>query len=334
MLLAGDVGGTNARLGVFLRGEQRPEARGERTYPTSGFPGLEAVVERFCEDLGLQPAAIEGAAFGVAGPVLNNRVSLTNADWEIDGAGMARALGLASVRLVNDLQAMAWGVTVLQPGELVTLQAGARDPLGNAALIAPGTGLGEALLHFVDGRLVPSPSEGGHADLAPRTTREIELLQALIAQYGRASYEHVLSGPGLMNVYRFTHPEPCAHVDTDDSSAPARLTAAALAGTCARCTEALGIFVDLLGAEAGNLAIRSVATGGLYVGGGIPPKILPALQDGRFLRAFLAKEPADELVSRIPVHVVMHDDPGLLGAAVVAGHLAAARADARRTGAE
>lgn len=324
MLLAGDVGGTNARLGMFVEGGERPEPRDERTYPTSGYPGLEAVIARFCQDVGLAPESITGAAFGVAGPVLHNRVSLTNAHWEIDGALVAKALGLPSVRLVNDLQSMAWGVTVLRPDEMVTLQTGSRDAEGNAALIAPGTGLGEALLHFVDGRLVPSPSEGGHADLAPRTPREIALLQALTDWYGRASYEHVLSGPGLMNLHRFTHPGPCASVAGDEASGPALLTAAALAGTCQSCVEALAIFVDLLGAEAGNLAIRSVATGGLYVGGGIPPKILPALQGAAFLQAFRAKAPADDLAAQVPVHVVMHGDPGLLGAAVVASRPATA----------
>ncbi len=326
MLLAGDVGGTNARLGVFVEGGGRPEPRGERTYPTAGQPGLEAVIARFCEDVGLAPASIAGAAFGVAGPVLHNRVALTNAHWEIDGDQVAKALGLPSVRLINDLQSMAWGVTVLRPDERVTLQEGSRDPEGNAALIAPGTGLGEALLHFVDGRLVPSPSEGGHADLAPRTPREIALLEALTNWYGRASYEHVLSGPGLINLHRFTHAGPCAHVGGDETSGPAALTAAALANACPSCVEALAIFVDLLGAEAGNLAIRSVATGGLYVGGGIPPKILPALQGQAFLQAFRAKAPADGLAAQIPVHVVTHGDPGLLGAAVVAAQLAATRA--------
>lgn len=325
MLLAGDVGGTNARLGVFVEGGERPEPRGERTYPTSGYPGLEAVIARFCEDVGLAPESIAGAAFGVAGPVLHNRVSLTNAHWEIDGALVAKALGLPAVRLVNDLQSMAWGVTVLRPDEMVTLQQGTRDAEGNAALIAPGTGLGEALLHFVDGRLVPSPSEGGHADLAPRTPREIALLQALTDWYGRASYEHVLSGPGLMNLHRFTHDGPCADVTGGEAAGPASLTAAALAGTCPACAEALAIFVDLLGAEAGNLAIRSVATGGLYVGGGIPPKILPALRGEAFMRAFRAKAPADDLAAQIPVHVVMHGDPGLLGAAVVASQPAMTR---------
>ena len=321
MLLAGDVGGTNTRLGLYERGHLRPELRTTRTYGTSAFPDLESMIARFCEDSGIVASTIRAAAFGVAGPVLDNTVDLTNAAWFIDGARVARTLGLDRVTLLNDLQAMAWGITVLEASEMVTLQAGTFDPRGNAALIAPGTGLGQALLHRVGDRLIPSPSEGGHADLAPRTPREVELLFAITAGFGRASVEHVLSGPGLVNLCRFTHPERCAAVDPDAPDAPARLTASAMAGGCPACVEALTLFVDLLGAESGNLALRSVSTAGLYVGGGIPPKILPWLQDGRFMTSFLAKAPADHLVARIPVRVVLHPDPGLLGAAVSAsGH--------------
>jgi glucokinase len=318
MLLSGDVGGTNARLALFGHGAVRPELLVAHTYPTNEFPGLEAMVQRFCADQGLTPASIEGAAFGVAGPVLDNRVELTNASWRIDGAVVARALGIDAVTLVNDLLAMAWGVTVLDASELITLQEGVRDPHGNAALLAPGTGLGEALLHSLDGRLIPSASEGGHADFAPCTPRQIELLGHVTARFGRASYEHVISGPGLVTLYRFTHATPCPHVDLDGPHPAAGVTASAIARSCGRCVEALELFVEILGAEAGNHALRSVATGGVFLGGGIPSKILPALQDRRFLDAFLDKEPARALVARIPVHVIGHPDPGLLGAAVVA----------------
>ncbi len=324
MLLAGDVGATNTRLGVFGRAVPRPALNVTRTYPTASFPSLVEMLHQFLRDTGHRVAAVEGAAFGVAGPVLDNAVELTNADWQFDGATIARSLGLHHVRLVNDLQAMAWGVTVLEPGELVTLQRGTPDPRGNAALIAPGTGLGEALLHRLDGRLVPSPSEGGHADLAPRTPREIELLRFIVARDGRASYEHVLSGPGLVNVFAFTHRDASPCGDHEDTVTGADVTARALDGSCAACVETLDLFVGLLGAESGNLALRSVATAGTYVGGGIPPKILPALQTGRFLEAFLAKHPAEALVARVPVHVIVHPDPGLLGAAVVAASSAPA----------
>jgi len=317
MLLAGDIGGTNARLGLFRRGPARPELERTSVYPTRDFPDMEAMLRAFMRESGLGPASVDGAAFGVAGPVLDNVVSLTNANWHIDGARTALALGLGRVRLVNDLTAMAFGVTVLRPDEYVTLQEGVRDSRGNVAIIAPGTGLGESLLHNDDGRLLPSPSEGGHADFAARTPREIEVLRAITARHGRASNEHILSGQGLVNLFRFTHEARCT-VDPDQANAPAQITANALASSCPACAEALGLFVTLLGAETGNLAIRTVATGGVFVGGGIPPRILPALQDGRFIRAFLAKEPAHELVARVPVHVIVHPSPALLGAAVIA----------------
>jgi glucokinase len=323
LLLAGDIGGTNTRLGVFRQDAGRPVLDIARTYRTNAFPGLEAVLLRFCADVTVLPAAIQSAAFGVAGPVLRNCVTLTNADgWHIDGDEVARETGISRIRLVNDLQAMAWGVTALEPGERKTLHAGTPGLEGNAALIAPGTGLGEALLHRVDGRLIPSPSEGGHADFAPRTAREIALLEFITTRFGRASYEHVLSGQGLVTLHRFTHAHHCAVVDPDAPGAPALITAAGLAGTCIACVEVLQMFSELLGAEAGNLALRSVATSGLFVGGGIPAKIGPALQDGRFVRAFLAKPPADDLVAQIPVYVVTHPEPGLLGAAVVAAAMA------------
>jgi glucokinase len=319
MLLGGDVGGTNARLGLFSQRSARPELETTRTYPTREFPDMDAMLRAFCDECGVVPSDLNGAGFGVAGPVLDNVVVLTNARWRIDGNATAAALGLRHVRIVNDLEAMAWGVTVLAPGEYVTLHDASRDPRGNVGIIAPGTGLGESLLHNVGGELQPSPSEGGHADLAARTPREIELLRFLIDRFGRASYEHVLSGPGLVNLFRFTHAAPCHGVDDASPDAPAQITAQAMACGCPSCAEALGLFVSLLGAEAGNLALRSVATGGLFVGGGIPPRILPALQDGRFVQAFLAKAPAHDLVSRVPVHVIVYPDPGLLGAAVLAG---------------
>ena len=318
MLLAGDVGGTNARLGLFRRGSTRPELEHTHVYPTSAFPDVVGMLREFCRERGIAPSSLEGAAFGVAGPVLDDVVVLTNANWRIDGPATARALGLDRVRVINDLSAMAWGVTVLLEGEYVTLQQCEADPRGNVALIAPGTGMGEALLHNQDGRLWPSPSEGGHADLAPHTDRQIELLRDLTTRCGRASWEHVLSGPGLLNLFAFTHATACTFVDAAAPDAPARITANGLAGTCPACIECLQLFVELLGAEAGNLGLRTVATGGVYVGGGIPPRILPALQDGRFMTAFLAKEPAREVVERMPVHVITHPYPGLLGAAVVA----------------
>jgi glucokinase len=318
MLLAGDIGGTNTRLGLFEAGPGRPTPVRAATYPTSSFPGLEEMVARFLAEAGTAPAAVSSAAFGVAGPVQDSRVQLTNADWHIEAAALASRLGIARVRLRNDLTAMAHAVPVLEPTELGTLQRGSADPHGHAALVAPGTGLGESLLHNVDGVFVPSPSEAGHADFAPRTAREIALMQYVAGRQGRASYEDVISGPGLVTLHQFTHGTPCPIVDVEASGAAALISASALEARCPACVEALDLFVSVLGAEAGNLALRSVATAGIYIGGGIAPKILPALQGPHFLGAFLDKAPMRDLMVSIPVHVILHPDPGLLGAAVLA----------------
>src|SRR5512137_1939952 len=192
MLLAGDIGGTNTRLGLFASGASRPVPVDVRAYATDGFPSLESMIARFLADARTDRAAIDGAAFGVAGPVVHGRASLTNASWVIEADAVAAALDLPGVRLLNDLLAMAHAILVVEPGELHTLQPGEPNPEGNVSLIAPGTGLGEAMLIRTGGRLVPSPSEGGHADFAPRTTREVGLLAYLIEQYGRAGYERVI----------------------------------------------------------------------------------------------------------------------------------------------
>jgi len=318
MLLAGDIGGTNTRLGLFEAASPRPAPAEVRTYPTGDFPTLESMLAAFLADVGESPASIEGAAFGVAGPVVHGRAALTNAAWEIDARSVADSLELPFVRLLNDLLAMAHAVPVLAAGELRTLQAGTANADGNVSLIAPGTGLGEALLFNSGGALVPSPSEGGHADFAARTTREVGLLAFLTGRFGRASYEHVISGPGLVNIHRFVHRSTCACVDPDAPDAAARISHAALDHSCRGCVETLDLFVAVLGAEAGNSALRGMTTGGVFLGGGIPPKIIPALEGGTFLDAFRAKAPMEDLVGAIPVHVIIHPDPGLLGTAVAA----------------
>ncbi|MCX6551390.1 MAG: glucokinase [Acidobacteria bacterium] len=318
MLLAGDVGGTNTRLGVFAPAEPRPVLLHARTYATTGFATLAAMLVRFLDDVGVGRDTLTAAAFGVAGPVVGDEVQLTNIDWRVNAGELAAALGVPRVRLLNDLLAMAHAIPVLRPDELVELQAGTRDPRGNVALIAPGTGLGEAFLVNVDGRLVAIPSEGGHADFAPRSPRETALLAFLTGRFGRADYERVLSGPGLVNLFHFTHDAACRIVDPSAADAAARITAAARDRTCPRCVEALDLFVSTLGAEAGNAALRTVATGGVYLGGGIPPKILPALRTRSFLAAFRAKAPLADLVAAVPVLVIVEPDPGLLGAAVAA----------------
>jgi len=325
MLLAGDVGGTKALLGLFLGGPGRPQLVDACAFATRDYAGLEQVIEAF---LAAQPSPVPpltAASVGVAGPILNQVARLTNVPWVVDASAVASRFGIPNVTLLNDLQAMAYSVAVLEPGELAVVQAGRAVPTGNAALIAAGTGLGEALLHRVGGRFIPSPTEGGHADFAPRTADEMALLQHLAARFGRADYERVISGPGLCNIHRFTHTDGCAAcgVEAGQDAAPSRISAAALERRCPACIRALEIFVSVYGAEAGNLALRSVAMAGVFIGGGIAPKILPALQDGRFIEAFRAKAPMEPFLSNVPVSVILNDRAGLLGAAVHAGLSAA-----------
>jgi glucokinase len=255
----------------------------------------------------------------VAGPVVGDSAQLTNVPWRVDAREVAAAFGLGRVHLVNDLEAMAYAVPVLDDSEVQTLQRGEAERGGNLALIAAGTGLGEALLHNVDGRIVPAASEGGHADYAARTEREIALLRHLTAKYGRAEVEHVVSGRGLVNIHPTTHGGACAAaIDLTRADAPAAISEAGLHRRCEGCAAALDLFVDAYGAEAGNLALRSVATGGVFLGGGIAPKILPALADGRFMQAFRDKAPLGDMLSRMPVKVILNEEAGLLGAAVFA----------------
>lgn len=319
MLLAGDVGGTNTRLGLFTADSLRPVPVEVRAYATADFPTLESMLAAFLSDARTSASSIDGAAFGVAGPVVRGRASLTNASWQVDARDVADALRLHSVLLLNDLLAMAHAVPVLSATERRTLQTGEANPAGNVALMAPGTGLGEALLVNTGGVLVPSPSEGGHADFAARTTREVGLLAFLTGRFGRVDYERVISGPGLVNVHRFVHRSACPEVDPDAPDAAARVSASALERRCPACVEALDLFVGALGAEAGNMALRGLTTGGVFLGGGIPPKIIPALEGRTFLDAFRDKGSMQALVSAVPIHVITHPDPGLLGAAVAAG---------------
>jgi glucokinase len=319
MLLAGDIGGTKTLLGLFDRQLPRPSAILIREFVTLDFPDLVAMISAFTETEGVRGAAVETACFGVAGPVINETAELTNVPWRIDAPATGRAFDIERVFLLNDLQAMAYSVPVLHGGELHTLQDGKALEGGNIALVAAGTGLGQALLHSVDGRFVPSPSEGGHADWAARNDRDIVVLRDLIRRFGRAEVERVVSGQGLVNLHRVTHDGRCPAVENREApDAPAAISGAAMERRCRGCMEALSIFVDAYGAEAGNVALRGVATGGVFIGGGIAPKILPALTDGAFIRAFLDKAPLGAMLANVPVKVVLNEKAGLLGAAVYA----------------
>ena len=321
MLLAGDVGGTKTLLGLFERAPRRPVPLDLRAYPTNEFSSFTEILQTFTRDA--KPSTIEAVAVGVAGPVVNQRANLTNVGFDISAQEITAWRGAIRATLLNDLEAMANSVDVLMPEELVELQPGVARPDGNAVIIAAGTGLGSAYLHRINGRLRPVPSEGGHADFAARTDREIELLRMLRETYGRAEVEGILCGPGVLNLYRFTHAggtcPTLANVAAGEE--PAAISRAAIAKTCPHCMEALDLFVSAYGSETGNLALRGVATGGVYVGGGIAPKILPLLQRGGFIDAFRNKPPMHELLSRIPVKVILNEHAGVLGAAVYANEM-------------
>jgi len=327
MLLAGDVGGTKTLVGLFRASGERPEPTAVREYTTLDFDSLDSIIEAFVDDTGVR--RVDAACLGVAGPVTGLVARLTNIPWLADASALGEGLGDCPVVLVNDLEALAHAVAVLEPDEVAILQEGVAQPSGNAALIAAGTGLGEALLHNVNGRFVPSASEGGHADFAARTPRELALVAELARIYGRVDNECVISGPGLINLFRFTHGtqdlrKACAVVDggLDRAELPAAITASAVAGECEQCMEALEMFLEAYGAEASNLALRAMATAGVYVGGGIAPKILASLERGPFLDAFRDKDPMADLLRTLPVSVILNPKAGLIGAAVRAAALA------------
>ena len=326
MLLAADVGGTKTLVGLFRPAGPRPDAADTRVYATTKYQSLVEIVRDFLR----QTHAPHITAFvaGVAGPIEGRRARLTNADMIVDADAISAELGGARAALLNDLEAMGHAACVLRPDELQTLQAGDGRSRGGAALIAAGTGLGESVLHDVDGRLVPAASEGGHADFAARTPRELSLVAHLSREFGRVDVERVLSGAGIVNLFRFTHHSdlaelPCEAIaaGTPAKDMPAAISQSALAGSCPRCVEALEMFVSAYGAEAGNLALRAMATRGVFIGGGIAPKILPAMTTGAFMNAFLDKAPMEALVRRMPVHVILNPDAVLVGAAVHAASL-------------
>ncbi len=339
-MLAADVGGTKTLLGLYARAPERPSQVEVGEFVTLDYDSLVPMIREFLKAEGVEAKAIDAAVFGVAGAVQDQVARLTNVPWLVDAAAIAQTAGFRRVVLLNDLEAMAHSVAVLEPGELAVLQHGVAQPGGNAGVIAAGTGLGEAILLNVDGRFQPGATEAGHADWGARTPREIEMLAALVRVYGRCSNEHVISGPGLVNVYQFTHDafgsrtwlSPAAYVPSrtcagvgavgDPADLPAAIAKSAAEHRCPMCVEALELFVAAYGAEAGNLALRTVATAGVYIGGGIAPKILPALQSGHFLDAFRAKEPLADFVATIPVAVILNAEAGLLGAAVHANAIA------------
>ena len=314
-VLAGDVGGTSTRLGIFERAP-RPQLVAMRTYGTRDYASIEAMTAAFLRDVGVPASSVTAACFGAAGPVINGVATLTNTPVRVDAHAIADVLGLERLSLLNDLEALAHSVSVLSGDELLALQDRPADPSGAIAVIAAGTGLGEATLHRIGDRHVVKASEGGRADFAARTEREITVLRALTREFGRAAVEHVVSGPGLVNIHKARRAAGCdAKIDLAATDAPGAVAESASNRRCTTCVDAMELFIEAYGAEAGNLALRAVATGGVYIGGGIAPKNLAALTEGAFLSAFRAKAPFTSMLASMPVKVILDSDAALLGAA-------------------
>jgi glucokinase len=322
MLLAGDVGATKTNLAIFSEDEGPHEPLIEATYSSADYPNLQSLAVEFIRTAEF---SIDRASIGVAGPVVEGRATITNLSWDIDEGELAEGLGLTSVTLLNDLVAIATAVPILEPDDL-DLLTDDRQPeaAGAIAVVAPGTGLGQAFLVWTGSRYQACPSEGGHADFAPNTPFECGLWRYLHDRFGHVSVERVCSGLGIPNIYTFLR-------DSSEFDEPAWLADqlagaedptpiivnAALDGhrSCELCSATLDAFVSILGSEAGSLALRVVATGGVYLGGGIPPRILPALRRDRFLESFQGKGRMAGLLSQIPVKVILNPKAAILGAA-------------------
>ena len=321
MLLVGDIGGTKTNLALVSAGRGLEFPLAEATFPSRQYPSLEAMVHAF---LAGADWVVKAACFGVAGPVVGGRAVTTNLPWIVDERELEVALGLSSVYLLNDLDAIAQAVPRLQADDLETLHSGEPTPNGPIAVLAPGTGLGQAFLTWGPEGYQSHPSEGGHVDFAPTDALQSEMLRYLWRRFEHVSYELVCSGRGLPNIYAFLkesgyarEPDWLAEELAGAADPTPIIVGAALEGKrpCELCQKTLDLFISILGAKAGNLALQVMATGGVYLGGGIPPKILPALRDGRLLKSFVGKGRFSDLLARVPIHVILNPKAALLGAA-------------------
>jgi glucokinase len=321
MLLAADVGGTKTNLGIYSTEGKPREPIAEYTLLSGRYESLEELVSEFLSEVCIK---VDHASFGVAGPVVGGRARITNLPWVIDEAHLRDTLNLRSVRLLNDLEAIAYGVPLLASEDLHVLNEGEPVQHGTLAVIAPGTGLGEAFLIWNGERYQAYPSEGGHADFAPNSTVEIELLRYLKNKLGHVSLERICSGQGFPRVYAFLKERGYAEeqdwvarqLSSTGDPTPVIINAAlSQERRCELCHATLSIFVSVLGAEAGNLALKVVATGGVFIGGGISPRIISLLDNGAFMERFTDKGRFSEMLSRIPVHVILNQKVALIGAA-------------------
>jgi glucokinase len=313
VILAGDIGGTKTNMGLFDVQQDKLVLVANKRYPSREHKGLEEIVADF---VSVTKPKLTAAGFGIAGPVVDNRVKAGNLPWIIDGGTMAKQLGLERVRLMNDLEAAAFGINVMGPADLEVLHVGVAAPQAPRVVIAAGTGLGEAIIFWDGSKHVPTATEGGHADFAPQTNQQADLWKFLKAKGEFASVELILSGRGFRTLHEFLDPS-VRHPDFDDPAVdPApRITQRALANECPVCVAAMNLWIEIYGSEAGNLVVRTVARGGVYVAGGIAVKILPLLKTGNFLAALQHKEKMKDFLAQVPVQVILDEQCPLKGAA-------------------
>jgi glucokinase len=324
IVLAGDVGGTNARLAIVDLGGPIARIAHERRYASREYPGLTPIVQRFCGEVRSSP---DRACFGIACPVVGDDCTAPNLPWTVNRRTLAAEIGIPHTRLINDFVAVGYGIELLSPSDLATLQDGSPAPHAPIALIGAGTGLGQGFLLWENDHYRVLASEGGHTDYAPRGKQQIELLDFLRQRFNRVSWERVLSGPGLVDAYRYlaesrlASEQAAVQAEMKNDDPAAVIVRHGLAKTDPLCDRAVDLFCEVYGAQAGNLALTVVATGGVYLGGGIAPRIVDRLRSGPFLTAFRDKGRMSELLSRVPVYVIISPKVGLLGAAAVAGRL-------------
>jgi len=318
ILVAADIGGTKSHLAIFRAAGESLNLERNQRFHSASYPSLNAILREFLKD---EKRPLLAACFGVPGPVKHGRAQPTNIAWGVDAAEIAEQFSITSVSLLNDLAANAYGIAELKPEDFATVQEGASDAEGNRCVVSPGTGLGEAGLFWDGRRHRVWACEGGHTDFGPRNELEIALLEHLIKQYGHVSSERIASGMGLENIYRFLRdtkrgterPEVAAEIKEGDPGIV--ISRHAETGSCPMCAQTIGIFLSCLGAEAGNMALKAMATGGVYLGGGIPAKMLNQLRSAAFTHAFNDKGRHAGLMEAMPVKVILNDQAALLGAA-------------------
>jgi glucokinase len=318
IVLAGDIGGTKTNLGLFVKGKARPLPKAVKTYSSRNAKNLTEILAKFIQH---HPARIDGACFGIAGPVMNARSKATNLPWSVSEEQLRRRFNWPNVQVINDLEATAHAIPILQSRDLYALNKIKIRKGQTVGLVAPGTGLGQALLVFHKGRYLPIASEGGHVDFAPNSAEQVSLWEYLHRKYGHVSAERVASGHGLVNIYKWlkssrNYSEPTWLSDKMKSMDPARvISESGLDKKNRLCMKTLALFVSILGAVAGNLALTGLTTGGVYLGGGISPKIFPNMDPKGFMQSFVRKGRFKHVLEKIPVRVILNDKAALLGAA-------------------